>query len=115
MDVDVVAFTGSTEVGRQFLHYSAESNLKRIMLECGGKNPQVVLADAPDLDYVAQQAVKRGFWNMGENCSSGSRLIVHASSRTSCWPRCQVAKKWIVGDPLDPADPARPDDRRSRT
>ncbi len=76
-DVDMVAFTGSTEVGRLFLRYSAESNLKRIILECGGKSPQVVLADAADLDAVADHAVNAAFWNMGENCSCGSRLIAH--------------------------------------
>ena len=53
MDVDVLSFTGSTEVGRLFLRYSSESNLKRVVLECGGKSPQVVMADAVDLDLVA--------------------------------------------------------------
>ena len=77
MDVDAVAFTGSTDVGRQLLEYSAQSNLKRVVLELGGKNPQVVLEDAGDLDYIAAQVVNCVFWNMGENCSSGSRLIVH--------------------------------------
>ena len=56
-DVDVVTFTGSTEVGRLFLRYSAESNLKRVVLECGGKSPQVVMADAGDLDLVAEDVL----------------------------------------------------------
>ena len=72
-DVDVVTFTGSTEVGRLFLQYSAASNLKRIVLECGGKSPQVVMADAGDLDIVADDVVTAGFWNMGENCTCGSQ------------------------------------------
>ena len=60
MDVDMVTFTGSTEVGRYFLKYAAESNLKEITLECGGKSPQVVLASAPDLDFVAEQVLVAG-------------------------------------------------------
>ena len=103
MDVDMVAFTGSTEVGRYFLKYSAESNLKRITLECGGKSPQVVFADAPDLDMVAANAVSAGFWNMGENCSCGSRLIVHQSIKDELVAKiAKLAKTWKVGDPLDP-------------
>jgi gamma-glutamyl-gamma-aminobutyraldehyde dehydrogenase len=103
MDVDMVAFTGSTEVGRYFLKYSAESNLKRITLECGGKSPQVVFADAPDLDTVAANAVSAGFWNMGENCSCGSRLIVHKSIKDELVAKiAKLAKTWKVGDPLDP-------------
>jgi len=69
MDIDMVAFTGSTEVGRLFLSYAAQSNLKRIILECGGKSPQVVMADAPEIDRVAENALNGAFWNMGENCS----------------------------------------------
>ena len=102
MDVDMVAFTGSTSVGRDLLRYSAESNLKRIILELGGKNPQVVLADA-DVEQVAPHAVNAAFWNMGENCSAGSRLIVHRSIKDQLVERilaeCQA---WPVGDPLNP-------------
>jgi len=102
-DVNLVAFTGSTEVGRYFLKYSAESNLKRILLECGGKSPQVVFADAPELDVVANHAVSAAFWNMGENCSCGSRLIVHKSIKDELVARvAKIAKTWKVGDPLDP-------------
>lgn len=104
MDIDMVAFTGSTEVGRLFLKYSAESNLKRIILECGGKSPQIVFADAPDLDVVASNAVSSAFWNMGENCSCGSRLLVHQSIRAQLVDKiAALAKTWTVGDPLDPA------------
>ncbi|MEO0821466.1 MAG: aldehyde dehydrogenase family protein, partial [Pseudomonadota bacterium] len=75
-DIDMVAFTGSTETGRRFLRYAANTNLKKISLECGGKNPAVVLDDAEDLDVVAGHLVNAAFWNMGENCSATSRLIV---------------------------------------
>ncbi len=103
-DVDMVAFTGSTEVGRLFLRYAAESNLKRIILECGGKSPQIVLADAPDLDVVAQNAVNAAFWNMGENCSCGSRLLVSHRLKDALLDKISaLARTWTVGDPLDPA------------
>ncbi len=103
MDVDMVSFTGSTEVGRYFLAYAAESNLKRITLECGGKSPQVILADPPDLDIVAEQVLMAGYANMGENCSCGSRLIVHRSVRDALIERLVAGtEEWLVGDPLDP-------------
>jgi gamma-glutamyl-gamma-aminobutyraldehyde dehydrogenase len=103
-DVDMVTFTGSTEVGRLFLKYSAESNLKRITLECGGKSPQVVMVDAANLDSVADHAVSAAFWNMGENCSCGSRLIVHRNVKDALLERIVArSNEWTVGDPLDPA------------
>lgn len=103
MDVDMVSFTGSTATGRRFLHYAAESNLKRIVLECGGKNPAVVLKDADDLDTVAQHVVNGAFWNMGENCSASSRLIVHADIKDALLERIGVQmREWKMGDPLDP-------------
>ena len=103
-DVDMVAFTGSTEVGRYFLKYAAESNLKRVILECGGKSPQVVLADPPDLDLVAQNAMNAAFWNMGENCSCGSRLIVHRSAKDALVDKMvKLSQAWTVGNPQDPA------------
>ncbi|ARO27897.1 aldehyde dehydrogenase protein (plasmid) [Rhizobium sp. TAL182] len=103
MDVDMVAFTGSTPTGRRFLHYSADSNLKKVVLECGGKNPAVVLEDAEDLDLVAEQVVNGAFWNMGENCSASSRLIVHASIKDELLKRIGAyMREWRTGDPLDP-------------
>jgi 4-(gamma-glutamylamino)butanal dehydrogenase len=102
-DVDLVAFTGSTETGKRFLRYSADSNLKRVVLECGGKNPQVVLPDVANLDAVAENAVAAAFWNMGENCSAGSRIIVPASRKAELLDKIQsVLKDWKTGDPLDP-------------
>jgi gamma-glutamyl-gamma-aminobutyraldehyde dehydrogenase len=104
MDVDMVSFTGSTEVGRYFLRYAAESNLKKITLECGGKSPQVVLADAPDLDIVADQVLFAALMNQGENCSCGSRLIVHRSVQDALLERLVAGlPAWKVGDPMDPA------------
>ncbi len=102
-DIDVVAFTGSTEVGRSFLHHSADTNLKRVVLELGGKSPQVVMADAPPLDHIAPKILDAIFWNMGENCSAGSRLIVHRSRQKELVERLVAAatRDWLVGDPMD--------------
>ena len=105
MDVDMVSFTGSTATGRRFLRYAADSNLKRVVLECGGKNPAVVLEDAEDLDLVASHVVNGAFWNMGENCSATSRLIVQASVRDALLDRIVAhTREWRMGDPLDPAN-----------
>jgi 4-(gamma-glutamylamino)butanal dehydrogenase len=102
-DIDMVSFTGSTETGKRFLRYAADSNMKRIVLECGGKNPAVVFDDAEDLDRVAEHVVLGAFWNMGENCSATSRLIVHESIKAPLLDRILAAlRTWRVGDPLDP-------------
>lgn len=102
-DIDVISFTGSTEVGRLFLKYAADSNLKRIVLECGGKNPSVVLEDAGDLDAVAEQVTGAVFWNMGENCTSNSRLIVHEKHKDSLLNKIlNKTGEWKTGNPLDP-------------
>jgi len=103
MDVDMVSFTGSTETGRRFLHYSADSNLKEVVLEMGGKNPSVVLKDADNLDRVAAHVVNGAFWNMGENCSASSRLIVEEDIKDALLERILAhAREWTLGDPLDP-------------
>ena len=105
MDIDMVSFTGSTETGRLFLKYAAESNLKKVVLECGGKNPAVVLEDAEDLDLVAGHIVNSAFWNMGENCSASSRLIVHEAVKDKLLKRILArTKHWRTGDPLDPVN-----------
>jgi 4-(gamma-glutamylamino)butanal dehydrogenase len=104
MDVDKVTFTGSTEVGRLFLQYSAESNLKAVTLELGGKSPAVVLDSAPDLDIVVEQVLFGALMNQGENCSQGSRLIVHRSVQEELVSRlADGLASWPVGDPMDPA------------
>ena len=103
MDVDMVSFTGSTETGRRFPRYSAESNLKEVTLEMGGKNPAVVLDDAENLDRVAAHLVNGAFWNMGENCSASSRLIVQRGIKDELLKRMVAhAREWPMGDPLDP-------------
>lgn len=105
MDVDMVSFTGSTETGRRFLRYAAESNLKEVTLEMGGKNPAVVLDDAENLDRVAAHIVNGAFWNMGENCSASSRLIVQKGVKDELLKRIFAhAREWPMGDPLDPAN-----------
>ncbi|KVM80715.1 aldehyde dehydrogenase [Burkholderia ubonensis] len=102
-DVDLVAFTGSTATGKRFLHYSADTNLKRVVLECGGKNPQVMLPDVANLDAVAEQAVAAAFWNMGENCSAGSRILVPSHRKAELLEKVlAVLAGWKTGDPLDP-------------
>ena len=83
-DVDLIAFTGSTEVGRLMLRYASESNLKRTALELGGKTPQVVFADA-NLEAAAYDIAWGIYYNSGETCHAGSRLIVHESVREDCW------------------------------
>lgn len=101
--VDMVSFTGSTETGKRFLRYSADSNLKKVTLECGGKNPAVVFEDAENLDHVAGHVVNAAFWNMGENCSANSRLIVHRAVKEPLMERILARlRDWKTGDPLDP-------------
>ncbi|MEO1681063.1 MAG: aldehyde dehydrogenase [Pseudomonadota bacterium] len=103
MDVDAVSFTGSTDTGRRFLTYAAESNLKEITLEMGGKNPAIVLDDAEHLDRVAAHIVNGAFWNMGENCSASSRLIVQSGVREALLERIGAhLREWPMGDPLNP-------------
>lgn len=103
MDVDMISFTGSTETGRRFLRYAADSNLKEVVLEMGGKNPSVVLKDAENLDRVAAHVVNGAFWNMGENCSASSRLIVEEDIKEALLERILAhAREWTIGDPLDP-------------
>lgn len=103
LDIDVISFTGSTEVGRLFLEFAGQSNLKKIILECGGKNPAVVLSDANNLDGVAEHVVFAALWNMGQNCTANSRLIVHKSLKDSLLKKVrEKMKDWHTGDPLDP-------------
>jgi gamma-glutamyl-gamma-aminobutyraldehyde dehydrogenase/4-guanidinobutyraldehyde dehydrogenase/NAD-dependent aldehyde dehydrogenase len=101
-DVDMVAFTGSTEVGKLFLRYAGESNMKRIALECGGKSPHVVLPDS-DLDSAATGIAWGVFYNQGEVCNAGSRLLVHESVKDELLEKVvAVSERIRPGDPLDP-------------
>ncbi|WP_053848567.1 aldehyde dehydrogenase [Streptomyces sp. NRRL B-24085] len=103
-DVDVLAFTGSTAVGRHFLRYSADSNLKRVWLELGGKSPNIILPDAPDLEQAAATAAWGIFFNQGEMCTAPSRLLVHSSVADQVTEAVVArARELRVGDPLDPA------------
>ncbi len=105
MGVDMVTFTGSTETGRRFLTYAGESNLKKVVLECGGKNPAVVLEDAENLDHVAEHVVNAAYWNGGQNCSAASRLIVHKAVKAPLMDKIAARMRdWKTGDPLDPAN-----------
>ncbi|MFA3835081.1 MULTISPECIES: aldehyde dehydrogenase [Streptomyces] len=103
-DVDVLAFTGSTAVGRHFLRYAADSNLKRVWLELGGKSPNIILPDAPDLEKAAATAAWGIFFNQGEMCTAPSRLLVHTSVAERVTEAIvRRAGELRVGDPLDPA------------
>jgi gamma-glutamyl-gamma-aminobutyraldehyde dehydrogenase len=102
--VDVLAFTGSTEVGRHFLRYAADSNLKRVWLELGGKSPNIVFADAPDLDAAAGAAAWGICFNSGQMCTAASRLLVQDSIAEEFTERVlEKVASWTAGDPLDPA------------
>jgi len=103
MDVDVLVFTGSGGVGRRLLEYSARSNLKRVYLELGGKSPNVIFADAPDLDEAAKVSAMGIFRNSGQVCVAGSRLLVERSIHDSFVAKLtEVMGALKVGDPLDP-------------
>jgi acyl-CoA reductase-like NAD-dependent aldehyde dehydrogenase len=104
MDVDKVAFTGSSEVGKLFLRYAGESNMKGVQLECGGKSPNVIFDDVPDVDLAVAQAAEGIFGNSGQVCSAGSRLLLQESIADEVLEKLATeAGKWQPGDPLDPA------------
>jgi gamma-glutamyl-gamma-aminobutyraldehyde dehydrogenase len=101
MDVDALAFTGSGAVGRRLLEYSARSNLKRVHLELGGKSPNIVFADAPDLDQAAKLSAHAIYRNAGQVCVAGSRLLVERSIHDAFVEKvAKVAAEMRVGDPL---------------
>lgn len=103
MDVDAIAFTGSTEVGRYFMRYSSESNLKRAYLELGGKTAFVVAHDVPNLDKVAEEVAAGIFFNQGEMCTAASRLLADRRIKDELVARvAALAPRWMPGDPLDP-------------
>jgi 4-(gamma-glutamylamino)butanal dehydrogenase len=102
MDVDVLAFTGSGGVGRKLLEYSARSNLKRVYLELGGKSPNIVFADAADLDQAAKVSAFGIFRNSGQVCVAGSRLLVQRAIHNEVVDKVSaIASSMKVGDPLD--------------
>jgi len=104
MDVDTLVFTGSTRVAKQLMIYAGESNMKRVWLEAGGKSPNIVFADAPDLTAAAQAAAGAIAFNQGEVCTAGSRLLVERSIKERFLPMVvEALKGWKPGNPLDPA------------
>jgi acyl-CoA reductase-like NAD-dependent aldehyde dehydrogenase len=103
-DVDGIGFTGSTATGKLIMGYAAQSNLKRVSLECGGKSPNIVMADCADVSRAARAAAYAIFFNQGEMCSAGSRLVVHESLKDRMLEEiARVARELAPGDPLDPA------------
>ncbi|MBV8783890.1 MAG: aldehyde dehydrogenase [Gammaproteobacteria bacterium] len=103
MDVDCIAFTGSTATGRSIMQFAGQSNLKRVSLECGGKSPNIVMADYPDLDKAAAAAADAIFNNQGEVCSAGSRLLLQEGIKDAVLEKVQAySKSRAPGDPLDP-------------
>ncbi|MBF0673655.1 aldehyde dehydrogenase [Pseudomonas sp.] len=103
MDVDCLVFTGSTKVAKQLMIYAGESNMKRVWLEAGGKSPNIVFADAPDLAAAAEAAASAIAYNQGEVCTAGSRLLVERSIKDQFVPMVvEALKQWRPGHPLDP-------------
>ena len=103
MDVDKLGFTGSTEVGRYFLSYAGQSNMKRVSLECGGKSPNIIFADAPDLDHAAKMAANGMFGNSGQVCDAPSRLLVQRSIKDEFLEKVvNYSEPWMPDDPFKP-------------
>ena len=104
MDVDCIAFTGSTRVGKQIHVMAGQSNLKRAWTELGGKSPNIVFADCPDLDKAVQAAVGSIFFNQGESCNAPSRLFVEASIKDMFLEKAlALVPGYAPGNPLDKA------------
>ena len=104
MDVDCIGFTGSTRTGKLMLQYSGRSNMKRVWLECGGKSPNIILADCPDVDRAAATAAAAIFFNQGEMCSAASRLVVEEGIHDRVLEKVvEAGRAMAPGDPLDPA------------
>ena len=101
-NVDMIAFTGSTEVGKLMMVYAGQSNMKRVALECGGKSPHVVMADA-DLDAAAETIAWGIYYNQGETCHAGSRVLVQASVRKALVEKIAHAQRTQIplGHPFD--------------
>ncbi|MGI9274776.1 MAG: aldehyde dehydrogenase [Endozoicomonas sp.] len=102
-DVDTLAFTGSSRVAKQLMVYAGESNMKRVWLEAGGKSPNIVFDDAPDIGAAAETAAMAIFYNQGEVCTAGSRLLVQDSIYDEFMPLLlKAVNDWQPGHPLDP-------------
>lgn len=106
-DIDAVTFTGSTEVGKLFLQYAGQSNMKRVSLECGGKTPHIVMKDCDDLDSAARAAAWGIFFNQGEVCNAGSRLLVDERIKDEFLEKLIAESAALMpNDPLDPGSKA---------
>jgi gamma-glutamyl-gamma-aminobutyraldehyde dehydrogenase/4-guanidinobutyraldehyde dehydrogenase/NAD-dependent aldehyde dehydrogenase len=104
MDVDCIAFTGSTKVGKQIHVMAGQSNLKRAWTELGGKSPNIVFADCPDLDKAVEAAVGSIFFNQGESCNAPSRLFVEAGIKEKFLEKAlALVPGYAPGNPLDKA------------
>lgn len=104
MDVDGIVFTGSTVVGKLIMGYAAQSNMKRVALECGGKSPQIVMEDCPDFDAAALAAAWGVFYDQGQVCTAATRLLLQNSIKKDFLEKvAAIAKDLKPGDPLDPA------------
>lgn len=102
MDVDCIAFTGSTRVGKQIHVMAGQSNLKRAWTELGGKSPNIVFADCPDLDRAVEAAVGSIFFNQGESCNAPSRLFVEASIKDAFLEKAlALVPRYQPANPLD--------------
>jgi len=102
-DVDVMTFTGSTRTGKQLLKDAGESNMKRVWLEAGGKSANIVFADCPDLDQAVSATAAGIFYNQGQVCIAGTRLLLEESIADAFLEKlAQQASNWQPGDPLDP-------------
>ncbi|ERL96008.1 hypothetical protein D910_00794 [Dendroctonus ponderosae] len=102
-DIDVITFTGSTAVGKAFMQYSAQSNLKQVWLECGGKSANLIFSDCKDLDLAAEKAAFGICFNQGEVCSANSRLLVERCIYNLFIEKLtEKLAEWKPGNPLDP-------------
>jgi acyl-CoA reductase-like NAD-dependent aldehyde dehydrogenase len=103
-EIDGITFTGSTQTGKHLMVVSGQSNMKRLVLECGGKAPNIVFSDCPDLETVAEAVVARAFWNQGEVCTASSRLLIHESIKDEFLAYLIGKVSTLTpGDPLDPS------------
>lgn len=101
MDVDCIAFTGSVEIGRKLQEYAGQSNMKSVWVETGGKGPQIVFDDASDLDTIASSVAWGVFYNQGQVCSAGTRLIVQEDVHDELVRRVvSIAESMRLDDPL---------------
>ncbi|MBV8665742.1 MAG: aldehyde dehydrogenase [Burkholderiaceae bacterium] len=102
-DVDCLAFTGSTRTGKLIVQYGGQSNLKRVWTELGGKSPNIVCADCPDIDAAVRAATTSVYFNQGESCNAPSRLFVETSIKDAFIEKAlAMMPAWQPGDPLDP-------------